>query len=375
MTNGPSAPPAGFATALPSVERIALAAVQLPARPGTDDSWYDAVPLDGGRVALVVAGVDQPGGTSPLRATLAALRPGMPLARALTQLDRAIEAAWWTGGCGVLDGTAGVLHWSRDGAGPAPLLVGPDGVRRLSSWTEAPRRTRSRHGTDRVEPGETVVVFQHGAPAAGTADLIADRVVATAARCHGLAPEALAPELLRAVDDRADVVLLVARVLPAPIDERLPAVPRWLTTVRHRVGGWSAQAGLPDDAASDLQLMLSEAVSNAIEHAYRDRTPGEFVYAVRRRDDAGIRVEVQDFGRWRPPPADPGYRGRGLAVIHTLAREVTLDVTDVGTRLGFTVPPDPPPLGGRPSTERAPQWWTQDADGGVGDVEEDPEAT
>ena len=71
----------------------------------------------------------------------------------------------------------------------------------------------------------------------------------------------------------------------------------------------------------------------------------------------GIRVEVQDFGHWRPPPADPGYRGRGLAVIHNLAEEVTLDFDESGTRVAFTVPDDPPPLAQRPAGPGAAQWW------------------
>ena len=84
---------------------------------------------------------------------------------------------------------------------------------------------------------------------------------------------------------------------------------------------------------------------------------GEFVYIVRRRRDGAVRVVVQDFGRWRPPPDDPGYRGRGLAVIHNLAAEVTLEHTDHGTRIAFTVPGDAMPLGERPLAG-VTQGWT-----------------
>ena len=97
--------------------------------------------------------------------------------------------------------------------------------------------------------------------------------------------------------------------------------------------------------------MLSEAATNAVETPTGGRG-GEFVYSVRRRDDGAIRVEVQDFGRWRPPPADPGYRGRGLAVIHNLADEVALEVGESGTRVAFTVPDDPPPLAQRSAARR-----------------------
>jgi anti-sigma regulatory factor (Ser/Thr protein kinase) len=116
------------------------------------------------------------------------------------------------------------------------------------------------------------------------------------------------------------------------------------------------QAALSDDAAADLQLLLSEAATNAVEHAYRGTETGEFVYSVRRLGDAGVRVAVQDFGRWQPPPDDPGYRGRGLAVIHNLADDVSLDFSDHGTRIAFTLPSDLPPLGQRPLTGVVQGW-------------------
>jgi anti-sigma regulatory factor (Ser/Thr protein kinase) len=105
--------------------------------------------------------------------------------------------------------------------------------------------------------------------------------------------------------------------------------------------------------------MLSEATTNAVEHAYRESEAGEFVYSVRRRRDASVRVVVQDFGRWRPPPEDPGYRGRGLAVIHNLAEDVSLDFSDHGTQIAFTVPNDLPPLGER-SLKGVTQGWAPD---------------
>jgi anti-sigma regulatory factor (Ser/Thr protein kinase) len=147
--------------------------------------------------------------------------------------------------------------------------------------------------------------------------------------------------------------------MPAPLEQRLPADPRRLSAVRRTVAAWSAQAALSEDATADLQLLLSEAITNAVEHAYRDAEAGEVVYSVRRRRDAGVRVVVQDFGRWRPPPDDPGYRGRGLAVIHNLAEEMSLDFSDHGTRIAFTVPSDPPPLGERPLNGTT-QGWTPD---------------
>jgi anti-sigma regulatory factor (Ser/Thr protein kinase) len=188
-----------------------------------------------------------------------------------------------------------------------------------------------------------------------------DPVAAVVAQHRGLAPAALAAALEEALAGRPGYrIVLLARRMPGPLEQRLPADPRRLSAVRRAVAAWAAQAALSEDAAADLQLLLSEAATNAVEHAYRGTGGGEFVYSVRRGPDGGIRVTVQDFGRWRPPPDDPGYRGRGLAVIHNLAQEVTLHHTDHGTRIAFTVPGDAPPLATRPLTG-VTQGWKPDA--------------
>ncbi len=334
---------------LPRCGRVALAAVA----PASPSAWTDAIPLGDDRIGLVVA--DTAHHTVPvaqLRRLVAEVLGGerSPL-RALEALDRCVSRrpgppVDGLAQCAVLDGAAGTLLWS--GAGPlAPLVVGPAGGRLLVGGDgpalDRPDR-RFRQVEETVEAGTTVIL---GLPGAG------DDLAACAARHHALPPDDMAAAVLAETGAGAAPALLLARLIPAPLADRLPADPRRLPAVRRRLGAWSAQAALSDDTTADLQLLLSEAATNSVEHAYRDGPSGEFVYSVRRRDDGGIRVEVQDFGRWRPPPADPGYRGRGLAVIHNLADEVTLEVGESGTRVAFTVPEDPPPLEQR----RAAQWW------------------
>ena len=103
-------------------------------------------------------------------------------------------------------------------------------------------------------------------------------------------------------------------------------------------------AALPEDAVEDLQLALGEAVANAVEHAYRDQPAGECVYAVSWLPDGGVDVCVEDFGRWRPVPADPGFRGRGLRLIHELAEHVSVQPSPAGgTTVRFRVPVLPAP--------------------------------
>jgi len=344
---------------LPQCGRIALAAVGAPVMDeATHSAWAEVIALGDDRVGLVVAdGAPRAVPVAQLRHLVAeALREPHSPARALEALGQCFsqhpDPAAGTAQCAVLDGGAGTLLWSA--AGPsAPLVVGPDG-RRLLTGGDGSALGRAdggfRQSEVAVEAGATVVLGPHGA------DDGFDDFAAAAARHHDLAPDDLAA-LLADKGSGTAPVLLLARLIPGPLAERLPADPRRLPALRRRIGAWSALAALSDDTTADLQLMLSEAATNSVEHAYRDGPAGEFVYSVRWREDGAVRVEVQDFGRWRPPPADPGYRGRGLAVIHNLADEVTLEVDESGTRVAFTVPGDPPPLAQRRPVPGPAQWW------------------
>jgi serine/threonine-protein kinase RsbW len=127
---------------------------------------------------------------------------------------------------------------------------------------------------------------------------------------------------------------------------RCPARLTELRVVRIRVRRWAHDHGLPEGVVADLQLALGEAVANGIEHAY-DGEPA------RRTSDASVDVElelrtvggapvvaacVSDRGRWRPIPASPGYRGRGLTLIQRLSRDMAVLRTAHGTRVTFAIP-------------------------------------
>jgi anti-anti-sigma factor len=56
---------------------------------------------------------------------------------------------------------------------------------------------------------------------------------------------------------------------------------------------------------------------------------------------------VTDTGIWRPPPADPGFRGRGLQIIFEIARDVDLAPGPNGTTLRFVFTPAAPEVSRR----------------------------
>jgi anti-sigma regulatory factor (Ser/Thr protein kinase) len=130
---------------------------------------------------------------------------------------------------------------------------------------------------------------------------------------------------------------------PAPTGRlrlRHPAELRELREIRRAVERWAHEQGLTDDELIDVQLAIGEAVSNGIEHGYRDCPPGpvEVDLELRPRDAHRLlSVRVFDHGRWRPAPARPGHRGRGLAMIRSLSEDMCVTSDSQGTAVTFTV--------------------------------------
>jgi anti-sigma regulatory factor (Ser/Thr protein kinase) len=91
-------------------------------------------------------------------------------------------------------------------------------------------------------------------------------------------------------------------------------------------------AGVPRDDMMLISVAVSEAVTNAVEHAYGNQ-PGQQgwveIEASRPGDD--VIVAVRDRGRWRPKA--PGGGGRGLGLIGRLMDDFELRRSNEGTEL------------------------------------------
>ena len=108
----------------------------------------------------------------------------------------------------------------------------------------------------------------------------------------------------------------------------LPAVPASVSDARRAV------ACLLDRLDVDLwavQIVVTEAVANAVVHAYPDRAPGQ-VRLEAWLDDELLTVVVADDGVGLASGRGSDGLGEGLAVIRRLAREVEVDSRG-GTRL------------------------------------------
>lgn len=111
---------------------------------------------------------------------------------------------------------------------------------------------------------------------------------------------------------------------------KLPARPENLAVVRHAVGNVARQLGMAEPCVADLQLVVTEACSNVVVHAYPDGPGGPLeVEASREADelDLVVRDHGTGFGS-STVPSNEGLR-LGMALISTLSNSV-----DVFERLG-----------------------------------------
>lgn len=82
-------------------------------------------------------------------------------------------------------------------------------------------------------------------------------------------------------------------------------------------------------------LVVSEACTNCIEHAYRGQSVGTMLLDVEAADGA-IHARVVDSGSWKKPAADPGNGGRGITLIRAISDEVEIDNSPGGTAIDMT---------------------------------------
>jgi anti-sigma regulatory factor (Ser/Thr protein kinase) len=139
---------------------------------------------------------------------------------------------------------------------------------------------------------------------------------------------------------RCGPALDVARPWPVR-DLRLTrvAATEAVPALRRLTRRWTAESDLDEDTAEDVVLAVDEAVTNVVEHAYAG-VAGAVRLQLTRWECGELTVIVEDDGTWRPPPTDPGFRGRGLSLITRLADHAHVNSTSTGTvvRMNWAAP-------------------------------------
>src|SRR5271166_960826 len=334
-------PPPGFAVCYePAVPPLEI---------GGD--WYDVLPIGDNRIGIVVG--DCVGRGLPAAAIMGQLRSsarallitGAQPAVLLEQLDLAASlipnAYCTTVFLAILDTETGVLEYSNAGHMPAVLAgPGPGQTAMLTDAASVPlavRRVEPRPQASQVlPPGSTLMLFTDGLVErkhesiddgiARAADVLVNTMklplddVADAVLRH-LAPAA-------GYDD--DVAMVIYRHELVPLRIESDATADKLAGIRHRLTGWLRAADVPDELAADIVLVVNEACTNSVEHAYRGHHRGTMLLEVEAVSGA-VHVRVGDSGSWKKPAVNPGNSGRGMVLMKALSDSVEVDSTPVGT--------------------------------------------
>jgi anti-sigma regulatory factor (Ser/Thr protein kinase) len=114
------------------------------------------------------------------------------------------------------------------------------------------------------------------------------------------------------------------------LDVDLPAEPRSVPRARRAV--LSALRGVAVDRDA-VGVVVSEAVANAVLHAYRDRDAPGSVHVSASLDDHGVEVAVDDDGLGMRPRVDSPGVGLGLPLMGDLADQLEVRSHESGTRI------------------------------------------
>jgi serine/threonine-protein kinase RsbW len=133
----------------------------------------------------------------------------------------------------------------------------------------------------------------------------------------------------------------VASALPEPFVAAWPALPDTVPVARHAVVDYLREVLTPDPPLADIGLALSEAVTNAVNHAYCDREPGRVRVQVEVLPEE-LELVVEDDGRGMLPRPDSPGLGLGLPLMATITdRFDTHTEPDGGTRVCMWFRRDP----------------------------------
>jgi anti-sigma regulatory factor (Ser/Thr protein kinase) len=364
---------------LPVTQGVEVAARYLLAEDyaGAGGDWFDAVPLDDGRLALVVGDVVGHGVEATV--TMGGLktlfderiRVDGDLAATLDLLGRRAgrvpEARAATVCAAVFDPRTGDLEYCTAGH-PAPVVVHDGRATFLPATGAGPLGTARSFPSGRchLDEGDLLVLYSDGlverpgrSPVQNTLDLL--KVTEDAVRGIGLANprERLVDRVCRQqvelltrmsgyTDDITVVALQPVAAVP-PLDLHLAALPDAVRTVRADLDEWLAGLHVDDLDRLALQHAVGELVANAVEHAYPEvDVQNPLDVRVCLTATGFIELEVADRGRWRgdrePSAGDAGDlggtvvgfprsldHGRGLAMARGFLDELRVEHGPEGT--------------------------------------------
>jgi len=331
---------------LPDAPGVTLAAHFSAGGEGTavGGDWFDAFPLPGGRLGLVIGdvagrGIAAAARMGQLRSVARAYAiEGHPPAEVISRLNLYHHALrvddMTTLVYAIVEPDRGMLRVVNAGH-PPPALAVPGGPARLLEGS-----CPALGIAEICEPPEIAVEFPSGATLGLFTDGLIERrrepIDCGLARLLGAMSDAgediealrehvvatcIGPE---PVDD--DVTALFVRaepVLGANVRFSLTPDPSALAALRRMLRRWLTEMGAERDEMAAIVMAANEAWQNAIEHGHGF---APVPVSVRfEREDHEVVVRVRDAGGRGTPPGDPD-RGRGIDLMRGLMDETSLDL-------------------------------------------------
>jgi len=333
---------------LTDVIGVTTAARYLPASDEVGGDWYDVFELARGRLGVAIGdvvghGVRAAALMGQLRTALHAyaLQDYGP-ARTLELVDRYVQSmpdyAMATAAYAVLEPDTGEVQLASAGHLP-PVVIDRNGGRIVDITPSAPLGAFSYGRVHEQEmvlaPGETLVFYTDGLierPGIPLTESIEQLIVSVggAVSVDDLCRRAV-DRMVPAMGLRDDVAIVA--IQNSEIDDdlhlHLPADPKILSEIRLVLRRWLRHHGADNAQTMEITLAVSEACTNAIEHAYSP-APAEFTLRAS-AGDGRVTFVVTDAGRWRAPRGQD--RGRGLTIIRAAMDDVEVNSSEMGTEI------------------------------------------
>jgi serine phosphatase RsbU (regulator of sigma subunit)/DNA-binding response OmpR family regulator/anti-sigma regulatory factor (Ser/Thr protein kinase) len=334
---------------LPHHPQLEIAARYLPSglsqRIGGD--WYDALEIDGDRTAVMIGDIVGHGTRaatkmSELRNALRAYAAeGHGPVEALALLDRLVQRTVGPQMIGtalflLIDVRERTLTIARAGHPPPAIRRRGGEVKFLEAESVLPVGIETDVPTvaavHPIAPGETVLLYTDGLVERRRESIsvglgrLHDALQSAPLDAEALCDHVLARMVGHDESTSDDIALVALKLLPArcePLELTLDAEPPSVPAARHRLRRW-LEANAPElneIRRSDIELLISEASSNVVRHAYRE-LGGRFT-ATASIEGGAIVLAVSDSGSWREPPA--GHGGHGLPLMRELSDELVVD--------------------------------------------------
>ncbi|MEU5275540.1 PAS domain S-box protein [Streptomyces asoensis] len=345
----------------PALPGLATASRYRPATQGAGvgGDWFDLIPLGADRVGVLIGdvmgrGLEAAAVMGQLRSAAHALaKTGMQprqLMRALDTCVADLDVPDQLVTCCYLviapdTGTVTVCS-----AGHLPVLVAgaDEGIRPLPCPVNAPLGVGDilfEESSSEIAPGATLVLYTDGlieTPGSdievriGELTLLLNELFDGTPCLEAAADQVLAKLLPDAEGHNDDVTLLLAQLPAAPlaaVTTHFPAtpasVPEGRAFLHKALTSWNCS-----DTADDALLLLSETLTNAVQHS--EGPVGLHLH----RTATDLTVEVSDRSPQLPQPrvaVEDAESGRGLLLVRALAADWGVRPTDEGKTTWFTL--------------------------------------